>query len=104
MLAHEQGWYEQHQLIQVVFIILVAIGCLCALIALLIWTYGSQLPTWLALCGTTLVIAFVLIRAASFHHIDRFIGTSILGFRWNWILEMGGISVVLLASQWRQRS
>jgi hypothetical protein len=28
----------------------------------------------------------------------RFIGEKILGFRWNWILEMGGISVVLGAS------
>ena len=52
--------------------------------------------------GTTLVIGYVLIRAASFHHVDRFIGRTILGFRWNWILEMGGIALVLFASQWRQ--
>jgi len=45
----------------------------------------------------------VLIRAASFHHIDRFIGDRILGLKWNWILEMGGISIVLLSSEWRQR-
>src|SRR5215471_20103805 len=52
--------------------------------------------------GTTLVTGYVLIRAASFHHVDRFIGRTILGFRWNWILEMGGIALVLFASQWRQ--
>jgi len=56
----------------------------------------------LALLGATFLIAFVLIRAASFHHIDRLITSSIFGFRWNWILEMGGIIVVLLASRWRQ--
>jgi hypothetical protein len=56
----------------------------------------------LALIGATLVLGFVLIRAASFHHMDRFIGTRILGLRWNWILEMSGIGLVLLASQWRQ--
>jgi hypothetical protein len=44
----------------------------------------------------------MLIRAASFHHVDRLIGRTVLGFRWNWILEMGGIGLVLLASQWRQ--
>jgi hypothetical protein len=33
---------------------------------------------------------------------DRFIGHTLLGLRWNWILEMGGIALVLLASQWRQ--
>jgi hypothetical protein len=54
--------------------------------------------------GTVLVLAFVLIRAASFHHIDQFIGERILGFKWNWVLEMGGISIVLLGSEWRRRS
>ena len=52
-----------------------------------------------ALLGTILVIGYVLICAASFHHIDRFIGTTFLGLRWNWILEMEA----LLASQWRRR-
>ena len=58
-------------------------------------------PTWLALVGSTFVLGFVIIRAASFHHIDRFIGNQILGLRWNWVLEMGGIVLVLLASIWR---
>jgi hypothetical protein len=44
-----------------------------------------------------------LIRAASFHHIDRFIGETILGLRWNWVLEMGGIGTVIVASEWRRR-
>ena len=50
------------------------------------------------------VLAFVLIRAASFHHIDRFIDARILGLKWNWVVEMGGISIVLVASQWRDRT
>jgi hypothetical protein len=49
-----------------------------------------------------MVLGFVLIRAASFHHVDQFIGQTILGLRWNWVLEMSGISLVLFASQWRQ--
>jgi hypothetical protein len=43
-----------------------------------------------------------LIRAASFHHFDRIINQKFLGFRWNWILEMSGIGVMLVASYWRQ--
>jgi hypothetical protein len=48
-----------------------------------------------------MVLGYVLtpIRAASFHHVDRFIGQKILGLRWNWVLEMSGISLVLLTSQ-----
>ena len=103
-LAFQYGWYGQRRLVQVVLILLVAIGCVGAVIALLIGARRSAPPTRLAILGTALVLAFVLIRAASIHHIDRFIGQSVLGFRWNWILEMGGICVVLLASEWRRRA
>jgi len=104
ILAHYQGWYEQRQLIQLAFIALIAVICLISAITLLIWMWDAPISTWLALTGTTLVIGYVLIRAASFHHVDRFIGQTILGFRWNWILEMGGTGLVLLASQWQSRS
>jgi hypothetical protein len=30
--------------------------------------------------------------------------TGILGLKWNWVLEMGGISAVVFASEWRRRS
>ena len=102
VLAHYQGWFEQRQLVQLAFIALVAIICLIAAIALLLWTRSAPTPTRLALIGTTMVLGFVLIRAASFHHVDQFIGQTILGLRWNWVLEMSGISLVLFASQWRQ--
>ena len=59
-------------------------------------------PTWLALFGTITVLGFVLIRAASFEHIDRLIGERILGLRWHWVIEISGISLVLVSSQWRQ--
>ncbi len=102
VLAHYQGWFEQRQLVQLAFIALVAIICLIAAIALLLWTRSAPTPARLALIGTSMVLGFVLIRAASFHHADQFIGQRILGLRWNWILEMSGISLVLFASQWRQ--
>jgi hypothetical protein len=102
VLAQYQGWYEQRQFVQLVFIALAAMTCLIAAITLLLWARNSPIPTRLALIGTTMVLGFVSIRAASFHHVDRFIGQKILGLRWNWILEMSGISLVLFASQWRQ--
>jgi hypothetical protein len=101
-LAYYEGWYEQRQFVQLAFIALIAVTCLISAITLLIWVRDGPISTWLALIGTTLVIGYVLIRAALFHHMDRFIGQRTLGFRWNWVLEMGGIGLVLLASQWRQ--
>jgi hypothetical protein len=102
VLAFEQGWYSERQIVQVWFIIGVAVTCSLIAITLLILTRNATAPTWLALVGTTIVLAFVLIRAASFHHIDRFIGERILGLKWNWVLEMGGISIVIISSEWRR--
>jgi hypothetical protein len=102
LAANSQGWYDQRQSVQVAFILVVAMICLVAAIILVRWAHKAPPSTWLALAGSIMVIGYVLIRAASFHHIDRFIGEQILGFRWNWVLEMGGISVVLVASHWRQ--
>jgi hypothetical protein len=103
VVADYQGWYNERQIVQVWFIISVAVACILIACVLLILARKSPAPTWLALVGTTTVLAFVLIRAASFHHIDRFIGETILGLRWNWVLEMGGISAVIVASEWRRR-
>jgi hypothetical protein len=102
-LANFQGWYDQRQSVQVAFIVLITIICLTAAVVLVRWARQAPSATWLALIGFISVICYVLIRAASFHHIDRFIGAEILGLRWNWILEIGGISVVLTASYWRRR-
>ena len=98
VIAEYQGWYGHRQYVQLAFILSVAFTGIIAAMILLTWARSSTLPTLTALMGTTLVLGFVLMRAASFHHMDRFIGTRILGIRWNWILEMGGIAVVLAAS------
>jgi ABC-type Mn2+/Zn2+ transport system permease subunit len=102
ILAYSGGWYEQRQTVQVYFIIGIAILCLIAALILVFWARKSSPQTWLAIVGSMFVLGFVLIRAASFHHIDRFIGSRILGLKWNWVLEMGGISMVLLGSELRR--
>lgn len=102
ILAHSEGWYRERRLVQAGFIVVVALASLSALTTLLIWARHAPSPTWLGLLGTVSVFCFVLIRASSFHHIDRFLGTQIFGLRWNWVLEMGGISLTLVASIWRR--
>lgn len=104
VLANLGGWYDQRRFAQVAFLAAVVLACLIAAIVLVRWVQNSSRATWLALAGSIMILGFVLIRAASFHHFDHFIGEKFLGFRWNWILEMGGISVVLVASYWRRFS
>jgi hypothetical protein len=102
MVAFSGGWYEQRRTVQIYFVTGVAATCATSTIILLFWIRKSPIQTWLALVGSTFVLGYVLIRAASFHHVDDFIGRRVLGFKWNWILEMTGIAIVLLASEWRR--
>ncbi len=102
VLAYYQGWYENRRTVQFAFIGVVGGLCLIAALALLAMIWKAPPPTWLAAGGTMLILLFVGVRAASFHHIDELIDTRVLGLRLNWILEMGGILLVLLATHWRR--
>lgn len=104
IVAVEQGWYETRQIVQIWFIIGVAVVCSLIALTLIVLACDAPLSTWGAIAGMAIVLAFVLIRAASFHRVDQFIGQRILGLKWNWILEMGGISIVLLSAIRRRHS
>jgi hypothetical protein len=41
-----------------------------------------------------LLLTFIVVRAISFHHVDVFLKSGIAGLRMNWLLELGGISLV----------
>lgn len=104
VVASGQGWYEQRRVIQAFFVGFVS-GCsLMTAIGLLLLLRQAPASARLAFLGTAFVLTFVVIRAASFHHIDSLIGSRTLGLRWNWILEIGGILIVLFAARWRQRT
>ncbi len=94
VVASYQGWYEHRQGIQLVFLLALAAACLAAVGGLLLISRRLARGTLLAAVGTALVAGFVVIRAASFHHFDQFIGSHLVGLRWNWILELGGILLV----------
>lgn len=92
------GWFAERRTLQLAFIIAIAAAGL--IIALLIGRRVSMLQRniRLAAWGVCLVYTYVLVRAASFHHVDRFINAALLGVRWNWILEIGGIAIVIVAA------
>lgn len=84
---------------QIWFIVAIATACLTMAISLLWLASETPFATRLTLLGMVVGLAFVLIRAASFHHIDRFIEGTTLGLKWNWLLEMSDISIVIVASK-----
>lgn len=96
--AITQGWYDNRRVVQLGFIVLVgAAGLGTALLMLRLARKGSS-AVRAGLVGLVLIGSFVVIRAASFHKIDHWLGTGALGLRWNWVLELSGITVVALAA------
>jgi hypothetical protein len=53
--------------------------------------------------GLAFLLAFVLMRASSFHHVDVFLASAAMGLHWNWILELSGIGAVTAGAwlEWR---
>lgn len=99
--AHEQGWYERRRLVQGFFILAVLLGGVVSLGFLHTIMKGLDGAFRLATLGASTLCAFVVIRAASFHGVDELIDVSILGLRLNWILELGGISMITVAARRR---
>lgn len=96
--ALSHGWYENRRGLQVGFITLLAVGFL----AVLLWLRVALARSWqqyrLAWLGIVLLSTFILMRAASFHHFDRFIGAELLGIKWNVILEIGALLILIVAA------
>jgi hypothetical protein len=97
-LAQTEGWYERRRTFQFWFILTVAFGGFAGFVVLrrLVQEHGSDLR--LPLLGIFLVTSFVVMRAASFHHLDQFLRSRILDFKMNWLLELGGIGIIIVGA------
>lgn len=96
--AFANGWYEQRRLLQSVFIVFLSLGMLMVLITLRVFLATSWRQFKHAWIGALLLCAFVLIRAASFHHFDLLIGEHFLGLRVNVVLEVSALMVIIIAA------
>jgi hypothetical protein len=104
LLARRQGWYAERHGVQVVFIAAMAATGLLAAAGAVRAAFGTCRAARLAVAGAILLIGFVVLRAASFHHVDMFLGARWLGVKANWALELGGIAIVLVAARLHRRS
>ncbi len=97
-VAREQGWYEARGTVQLAFVVTVGLATM-TMIALSTWALrGVRRQQWLTLVGITMILGFVVIRASSFHYVDKIIGLQLGGFRVNWIIELGAIGVFSVAA------
>jgi hypothetical protein len=96
-LAKSQGWYEQRRVVQRCFIGAVLIGGIAS-VGLLASCFRSFVRrNSLAFFGVLFLVCFIVIRAASFHHVDELLGSRLLRVSVNNVLELSGIGCVMLA-------
>lgn len=97
VFAKNGGWYQDRRDIQMIFVAILFIITLITA-GLTVWKLRKNFRSLLLPgVGLMLLVGFVAIRALSFHHVDRFLRYTIDNVRMNWLLELGGIGVLLLS-------
>lgn len=101
-IAVAQGWYEHRRIVQLFFGLFVGLAAFGGFVFMWRLVRRSR-ELWLPLAGLVLLLAFVIVRAASFHHIDTLINLRFGGVRMNWVLELGAIAVIGLGARRNMR-
>jgi TRAP-type uncharacterized transport system fused permease subunit len=97
-LAQREGVYDARRLIQGIFILALAAGAILGVATLSGWLRRSAASVKVAAFGIVLLVAFILMRAASFHHMDGWVTHRVAGMRSGWWLELAGIAVIGLSA------
>jgi hypothetical protein len=93
-VAKSEGWYENRRIVQAIFVVLFGLGAVAA-VAGAIWFMRDLWRRYrLAFVGIIYLCAFVIIRAASFHHIDQLLYWTGAGYWVNTFLELGGNVII----------
>jgi len=96
-IAIAQDWYPHRRVVQFSFIVLFVTMSVAAF-AWFARAYRELFRRYaLAFCGLFFLLSFVVIRAAAFHHFDEVIQYDLHGIKMNWVLELTGIYMIILA-------
>ncbi|HSP42356.1 MAG TPA: hypothetical protein VLO11_05760 [Luteolibacter sp.] len=103
VISWKFGWYEQRREVQKWFVIGVLVISALGALGFIVFCRTFWKTHFLLAAGLVFTATFIVVRAISFHHIDVFLKSELVGMRMNWILELGGIALVFLAAfiDWR---
>lgn len=95
IVARRGNWYDARGSLQALFIGVVLVLAVISTFKLIAFAKDEAVHFVLPFIGVVVTVTFILVRATSFHDMDLFIGAELLGIRTNWLLEIGGISLVM---------
>lgn len=93
-IAKSEGWYARRRPVQVAFVAAVGVVGMTGVGLVAWWLRGNFRRYRVAVAGLVYVACFVVIRAASFHHIDHLLHVGLEHVRLNHVLELGGIGLI----------
>ncbi len=93
-MAKRDGWYGQRHHYQVEFIAIMGGVFLAAAVAIALALRGHWLAYLRVWGGMALLLFFIVVRAASFHHVDALLMSDIGGMRLNWVFELGALALI----------
>jgi hypothetical protein len=105
-LARTEGWFKDRRPVEVAFLVTLTLGGLASL--RLVFLLAREQPRGIraVLAGAALLVGFVVLRAANFHHIHELIGVDPGGYSWNWVIEVGGLGFIIAGTvrvlRWRR--
>jgi hypothetical protein len=101
--ARAGGWYSQRRAYQLLFIQGMGLLGVFAGVAVFWWVRRERMAVKVGAVGVLLSAAFIVVRAASFHHHDVLGRVQIAGFRTHIVLEWSCIAITTIAAAlgWR---
>jgi hypothetical protein len=102
--AHSEGWYGWRRDVQGLFLLAMALGTIAVGTLLWRWLRNVSTSAKIAAMGLWILLAFIFVRAASFHHVDYWVTVDVAGMRSGWWLEALGIVVIGSAAASRRSS
>lgn len=94
-VASAQGWYGARKLVQFAFIALLGAAAVAGAAALAWYLRAVIGRIVLAAAGMALLLGFVLLRAAAFHHVG---GSGSTLDAWGWLLEAAGAALIAIGA------
>lgn len=101
--AKAHGWYEGRREVQYYFVTGLTAATVIGGVAMIWLTRRADIAVRLALVGLAFIGLFILLRAASFHHLDMLLSSGARVFNWGSVQEMAGIMIVAGAAAFYAR-